>query len=393
MAAINKDIVVKQARENPVRFDSVSRRDFVDQKLVNENTRAIQAHGVGDTRVEVLDIYALVHMEATYKENVSSISVLGRLYVEYFVERKLCEQYGVTMDAPVPKANEAPAHIGYTTAWLDYYAREKRMMDEMIAARQKKSAVATTSVNEVVKSNRVEKTAVGGESSRSRGLSSSRWAPPDSESVSVTTEVAIVSKGPDDSDVIESLARLEIEPSSCGVVDEAPSVEAPVDEAASVEAPSVEVQSRNRFFDLDSSPLSLIEIWRKWFPERDYPIALVPGMAPGGPFEFPFPQERDWEVCFQKDKPYMTKFMSTCVEIDVKEHGDGKKICLSLGPLEDTTSFVVQESFAQAWCAFALWHGELVQGHDVSIVRVLKRQFRCRLAERYSIMTQDIFGN
>lgn len=117
----SREIVLK-VRANPEPFKDALRRDFIDQKLVAQVTEAIQAKGDGDTRVEFLDILATEHLLDVYKAHFQYHDTLGSRYLQWAVEKKLCEQFGVPFDAPEPRYREAPADLAFTTMKYEWLA-------------------------------------------------------------------------------------------------------------------------------------------------------------------------------------------------------------------------------------------------------------------------------
>lgn len=121
-------------------------------------------------------------------------------------------------------------------------------------------------------------------------------------------------------------------------------------------------------------------VWKQWFPNADEPILTTRGLPPAGHFEVPFPLERDWKACFLDRGQKLAEFTSYGVELGYKEHGNGQKVVLFLNRHAPYTTPINQLGLLNAWADLCVWHKELLQGKDVSILYIFKREFEKRIA-------------
>lgn len=326
MSKFNVYEVVKQAKEAPEYIDeNLSRADFIDQELVNKNTQAIQAKGEGDCRPGVLDIYAYEHMKAVYDEHFHCGDAMGKVYLQWAAERKLCQQYGVPFDAPMPEANREPADVAFATAKLVY---AKELMDKLAEMRRW--------------------------TIKRRGLERIRR---DRAAPSQCPRPAVVTKG---------------ETKVPGV--------APITEKGEKTEESKQKEEKKKKME-EKETLSPMDIWRLCFGDSaPLPVALAtPGYAPSGPFVIPFPLERNWFTCFASVRQNIQDFTTDAIEIRVGRKRDKRWLFIGLARYENTKSGRIQELLIETWHDFATWHKELIEdGKDIPVTAIMARH----LAER-----------
>lgn len=132
--SLNITEITKQVKEAPVQLGNVYRSAFVDQELVTQNTKAILALEDKDTRLGSLDAFAHEFQLDVYQRHLEKCFVLGQPYVQWLVEKKLCEKYEVAFTAPRPDRLAPPADLAYTTMWVKWDKdRVKAMADKMRA--------------------------------------------------------------------------------------------------------------------------------------------------------------------------------------------------------------------------------------------------------------------
>lgn len=420
--------VVSQVKKAPVQLEDVSRATFLDQELVAQNTKAIQALEDEDTRPGVLDIYAHEFQLDVYKKHLDKVRVLGQPYVQWFVEKMLCAKYNVAFAAPRPDRLAPPADLAYTTMWIKWdEGRVKAARASIMAnrgrgrgsypvyeppttplpgpstkAKEKQAVVPKAAPPPAPTPTPTPSRAPKAEASASSkvaplatpyGISSSIWANPIPKPTVASVAESVVEPAVAPAadpvvvpELVSSMTQLTMaSPLAVDAPGIAASTTVPAPEALEVEEEAVQVASdfmsetdMVQFFA--DNGVDLMSVWKMRYPNAGDPVLKTPGMPACGPFAVPFPLERDWKGCFMQGNQKLAQVTGNGIMIAYQKHGEGKKVVLSLmRDKADPTMPIIQLGLLNAWADLCAWHKELLQGKDANIVDVFNRQIHKRI--------------
>ncbi|KAK7419481.1 hypothetical protein QQZ08_010851 [Neonectria magnoliae] len=132
---------------------------------------------------------------------------------------------------------------------------------------------------------------------------------------------------------------------------------------------------------LPPAKVCLLSAHKMWYPDLAEPVAPpVPGFPAGscGTWEIPFPDNRDWEVCWRSQRGLLREYYTGYLEIgDQKVKGGGTKLVFGLSRHRDSDKSVINHALF-CWYDMLAWLDLLLEGHDVPFGEVAHR----RMAER-----------